>query len=153
MHKSVGVRQSARSALNLHAIEGRRLRYDSAERGLLREALSRALSRESRLQQTRRRNADLLAPIDPADSEWGPLKPIVGQLSGTVPGHAGLVWREGIGARSLIMVKWSELKRSSALVLAVWPHYRPLFERWIMQELVDRGELAPTWRAHGARRQ
>lgn len=45
------------------------------------------------------------------------------------------------------MVKWSELKRSSDLVLAVWPHYRPLFERWIMQELVDRGELAPTWRA------
>lgn len=87
------------SEFDLHAIEVRRLRYDSAERGLLREALSRALSRESRLQLTRRRTADLLAPTDTADAEWGPLKAIVGQLSGTVPGHAGLVWREGIGTR------------------------------------------------------
>ena len=44
------------------------------------------------------------------------------------------------------MVKWSELKRASDIILAVWPHYRPLFERWFMQELVDNDELAPTWR-------
>lgn len=44
------------------------------------------------------------------------------------------------------MVKWSELKRASDVVLAVWPHYRPLFERWFMQELIDKGELAPIWR-------
>ncbi|MEW6150890.1 MAG: hypothetical protein AB1745_23140 [Pseudomonadota bacterium] len=44
------------------------------------------------------------------------------------------------------MVKWSELKRASDVVLAVWPHYRPLFERWLMQELIDKGELAPIWR-------
>jgi hypothetical protein len=44
------------------------------------------------------------------------------------------------------MVKWSELKRASDVVLAVWPHYRPLFERWFMQELIDKGELAPMWR-------
>ncbi|MBN9603066.1 MAG: hypothetical protein J0G33_09060 [Afipia felis] len=44
------------------------------------------------------------------------------------------------------MVKWSELKRASDIVLAVWPHYRPLFERWFMQELIDKGELAPIWR-------
>lgn len=44
------------------------------------------------------------------------------------------------------MVKWSEMKRASDVVLAVWPHYRPLFERWFMQELVDKGELAPIWR-------
>jgi hypothetical protein len=43
------------------------------------------------------------------------------------------------------MVKWSELKRASDVALAVWPHYRPLFERWFMQEL-DKGELAPIWR-------
>jgi hypothetical protein len=44
------------------------------------------------------------------------------------------------------MVKWSEMKRTSDVILAVWPHYRPLFERWFMQELVDKGELAPLWR-------
>lgn len=44
------------------------------------------------------------------------------------------------------MVKWSELKRASDVVLAVWPHYRPLFERWLMQEFIDKGELAPVWR-------
>ena len=84
------------SEFDLHAIEVRRLRYDSAERGLLRGALSRALSRENRLQLTRRRNADLLAPIGTGDAGWAPLKAIVGQLSGQVPGHPELVWREGI---------------------------------------------------------
>lgn len=37
-------------------------------------------------------------------------------------------------------MKWSELKRASDTILAVWPHYRPLHERWFMQELVDKGE-------------
>ncbi|TDX21117.1 hypothetical protein [Rhodovulum visakhapatnamense] len=44
------------------------------------------------------------------------------------------------------MVKWSELKRASDTILAVWPHYQPLFERWFMQELVYKDELALTWR-------
>lgn len=44
------------------------------------------------------------------------------------------------------MLRWSEMKRSSDTILAVWPHYRPLHERWFMQELVDNGEAAPTWR-------
>ena len=44
------------------------------------------------------------------------------------------------------MLKWTDLKRSSDTILAVWPHYRPLPERWSMQELVDKGELAPIWR-------
>jgi hypothetical protein len=44
------------------------------------------------------------------------------------------------------MVKWSEIKRSSDAVLAVWPRHRPLSERWFMQELVEKGELAPIWR-------
>lgn len=44
------------------------------------------------------------------------------------------------------MLKWSELKRASDVVLAVWPHYRSLFERWFMRELVGKGELAPIWR-------
>jgi len=44
------------------------------------------------------------------------------------------------------MLKWTDLRRSSDTVLAVWPQYRPLHERWFMQELVDKGEFSPTWR-------
>jgi hypothetical protein len=44
------------------------------------------------------------------------------------------------------MLKWSELKRASDIVLAVWPHYRPLHERWFMQELIDKDQASPVWR-------
>src|SRR5215216_2732170 len=67
---------------DLHPIESRRLRYDSAERGLLRSAMSRALAREHQLDLTRRRSADLLAPTEPQLPSWTPLKNIVGALSG-----------------------------------------------------------------------
>ena len=71
---------------------------------MLREALSRALSRENRLQLTRRRAADLLAPIDAGDAGWAPLKAIVGQLSRASAGHPELLWREGIGTR----LEWAD---------------------------------------------
>lgn len=48
-------------SFDLHPIEARRLRYDSHEWGLLREALTRALTREHRMIAARRRSADLLA--------------------------------------------------------------------------------------------
>jgi hypothetical protein len=61
----------------LHTIETRRLRYDSGERGLLREALARALMREHALDRTRQRSTDLLAPSDSEDSAWTPLRHLV----------------------------------------------------------------------------
>lgn len=84
---------------DLHSIEVRRLRYDSAERGLLRHALSQALVRERGLRLTRRRNSDLLAPADPADTCWTPLSTLVGALAGNVPGQGELRWAEGISVR------------------------------------------------------
>ena len=84
---------------DLHAIELRRLRYDSQERGLLRQALSHALARRHGLTLIRRRNTDLLSPADPADSRWAPLKKLVGSLSGAVPKHPELKWSEGVGTR------------------------------------------------------
>ena len=84
---------------SLHTVEKRRLRYDSAERGLLREALSRALARHRGLEVSRRRSADDLVPIDPSASSWKRLKEIVGPLAGTVGGHPDLRWREGVGLR------------------------------------------------------
>jgi NAD-dependent SIR2 family protein deacetylase len=87
------------SEFDLHTIEERRLRYDSAERGLLREALSRALARGHSLDVFRRRTSDLLAPCDPKSSTWSPLKSIVGALEGHVADHPEITWREGIGVR------------------------------------------------------
>jgi len=84
---------------DLHTIELPRLRYDSQERGLLRQALSHALTRKHGLTLIHHRSTDLLAPINPADSHWAPLRKLVGNLSGSVPGHPELTWREGIGTR------------------------------------------------------
>ena len=84
---------------DLHAIELRRLRYDSQERGLLRQALSHALARRHGLTLIRRRNTDLLSPADPADTRWAPLKKLAGSLSGAVPKHPELKWSEGVGTR------------------------------------------------------
>ncbi len=69
------------------------------ERGLIRQALSHALARKHNLKLIRRRNTDLLAPADPADPRCAPLRKLVGNLSGSVPNHPDLIWREGIGTR------------------------------------------------------
>lgn len=84
---------------DLHTIETKRLRYESGERGLLRDALTRAVAHQCRLKVTRRRNTDLLAPEDPQDASWAPLLRLVGSLTGTVAGHPELRWREGVGTR------------------------------------------------------
>jgi SIR2-like domain len=84
---------------DLHAIEIRRLRYESQERGLLREALTHALTREHRMLRNRRRTADLLAPESVEDAAWIPLKKLTGSLAGTVPKHLELSWREGVAVR------------------------------------------------------
>jgi hypothetical protein len=62
---------------DLHAIDLKRLRYDSGERGLLREALSRAIARHRGLTLTRRRSTDLFAPEDPGAESWTPLRRLV----------------------------------------------------------------------------
>lgn len=83
---------------DLHTLETKRLRYESTERGLLREALIQALRRQ--------RNLDLISgsrlhliPTNPQDVIWKPLQQIVGPLSGTVKNHSDLQWREGITVR------------------------------------------------------
>ena len=84
---------------DLYTIEKSRLRYDSGERGLLRDALTRAIRRERGLDAIRRRSRDLLAPTDPGDKDWAQLKGLVGTLHGTVAGFPQLRWREGVGIR------------------------------------------------------
>jgi hypothetical protein len=84
---------------DLYTIEGRRLRYDSAERGLLREAITRAIVRGRGVVAVHRRSANLLAPADPIAPIWAELGRLVGALSGSVPNHSGLHWREGLSTR------------------------------------------------------
>jgi NAD-dependent SIR2 family protein deacetylase len=84
---------------DLHTIEVRRLRYESQERGLLREALTRALTREHRMTVDRRRSNDLLAPASVDDAKWAPLKNLTGSLGGTVEKQHELKWREGVAIR------------------------------------------------------
>ena len=80
-------------------LEMRRMRYDSHERGLLREALILALSAAKGLDAVRQRNADLLAPADPADDAWRKLAEITGRVEGTIRDHPEIRWREGVAVR------------------------------------------------------
>jgi hypothetical protein len=89
---------------DLHTIEVRRLRFDSGERGLLRDALARALQRDRGLKIVRQSVSSLLTPSQPDEARWGGLRKIVGLLRGSVPGHSDLIWQEGIGIR----LEWAE---------------------------------------------
>ena len=84
---------------DLAPIDVRRLRYDSAERGLLRSALSRAIARQRTMTLLRKRSMDLLHPIDPNAAEFEQLRRLVGKLSGKVDGFPSLQWFEGVGIR------------------------------------------------------
>ena len=101
---------NVRKAFEAHGIdefdlhELKRLRYESQERGLLREAKSHALARERRMKLHRRRVADLLAPATLTDAGWAPLKRLVGALAGTVEKHPELGWQEGVAVR----IDWAD---------------------------------------------
>lgn len=84
---------------DLHTFDSKRLRYDSAERGLLRDALTKAIARQFRMNAIHRRSTDLLAPLNPGDPAWAPLSQLVGSLNGTVNSLPDLLWREGVGIR------------------------------------------------------
>lgn len=85
---------------DVHAIETRRLRYDSQEQGLLYDALTQALERERPVVAERRRRGHVVA-VDRTQQQHDllvPLRTAVGALSGTVPG-ATLTWAEAARIR------------------------------------------------------
>jgi hypothetical protein len=84
---------------DLASFETRRLRYDSGERGLLRDALVEALCAAKKLRAIRRRSADQLVPRDPTESDWDGLRAITRQIAGTVPKHSEVQWLEGVSVR------------------------------------------------------
>ena len=87
------------SDFDVHTLDPARQRYDSTERGLLREALTAAIESHLNLKATRRRREDLLVPRDTTEQAWKPLGKLVGTLAGNVSGHPELKWQEGIGIR------------------------------------------------------
>ena len=84
---------------DLHTIEKKRLRYDSGERGLLRTALTRSITRHRGLRSIRHGGTDLLVPVDPHAANWAELKKLAGTLTGTVTGCSESHWHEGLGIR------------------------------------------------------
>ena len=89
--ESHGIRE-----FDLHAFDAKRQRYDSTERGLLGEALNRAIGRCRALSRVHRRN---FVPADPDDSTWRRLRDLTGNLIGNLKATPDLQWREGISVR------------------------------------------------------
>lgn len=81
---------------DLHPFDVKRQRYESSERGLLGEALNRALCRQRGLNLVHRRK---LVPDDPRDIAWDPLRSLVGPLTGVADENPELSWREGLAVR------------------------------------------------------
>ena len=71
-------------------------KYESTERGLLGEALNRAVSLHGGLNIIGRRR---FVPADPKDAIWSRLRELVGTLTGVVNGNPNLQWWEGITGR------------------------------------------------------
>lgn len=85
------------TAIDLHTIEPRRMRYDSAEGGLIYDALARALARVRTLLVERKRGQCVLR-VDPARESgdiYLPLKNALEVISGTIPGTS-VTWAEAI---------------------------------------------------------
>jgi hypothetical protein len=114
---------------DLHTIEIKRLWHESGERGLLRDALTRALVRERGLDVNRRRSTDLLAPADEQEGAWAPLRLLVDGLSGSVQGDPDLRWREGIGTR----LDWADDR--------LWLLFEP---RTVFDGMTDNNKAAAT---------
>lgn len=87
------------SGFDLYTLDLSKLRHDSTERGLIREALSRALVRECQLRLAHAGRQHELVPADPAGPLWQPLQNIVGRIAGNVTGHPELAWSEGLRVR------------------------------------------------------
>lgn len=84
---------------DIHSIEPARLQRDTAELGLLYDALCRALSRERPLVWFRGREHVLIVDVQREhDGVFGNLRAAAGAISGVVPGTS-LRWVEGIRIR------------------------------------------------------
>lgn len=82
---------------DLHTIEGGRLRYETAEMGLINDALSKALERELPISILRRRGEHLALAVE-AESKgraYRPLVKAVGNITGTIS-KSNLKWADAV---------------------------------------------------------
>lgn len=84
--------------LDIHRIQAHRLRYDSAEFGLLYETLARSLVRNRDLTAVRRNRDYYVQPASPTSAAAKLLQPLVGSVSGII-GKTTLKWSEAIKLR------------------------------------------------------
>lgn len=85
------------TTFDLYSIDRKHLRYDSSERGLLKDALTTALVRERGLVVVRSGASSILAPASPNAPAWEALgRTIGGPITGVVRGHGEMEWREGL---------------------------------------------------------
>jgi hypothetical protein len=88
------------SEFALHSVETHRLRYESAELGLLYDALCLAVARERPL-KVHRCGSRAVVVVDPsrfAERDYSPLKAALGSLNGKLPG-LDIGWAEGVRLR------------------------------------------------------
>jgi NAD-dependent SIR2 family protein deacetylase len=87
------------SEFDVHAIEAHRLRYESAELGLIYSALSHAIARERPLKAERIRGDLIRIERDHSKEDvFKPLRAAIGDLAGTVP-TTNLEWAEAAWIR------------------------------------------------------
>jgi hypothetical protein len=85
---------------DVHSIEPHRLRYDSAEHGLLHDAICEALERDRPVAIKRRRRSRIVSvnPNLEKNLLFQPLKQAVGNIFGQIP-EAPTLWMEAIRVR------------------------------------------------------
>lgn len=81
---------------DIHSFAPHRQKYDSTERGLLNDALTRAIEQQLFLKTIHRGRRSLLVPNNPQEQRWTSLKGIVGSLEGALSEQPDIRWREGI---------------------------------------------------------
>ena len=79
------------TGFDLHTLQP----WKSAERGLMNDAIRRALGNHRGLASSSTDKRTLF-PENPNEPVWAGLRALVGKLSGCVGNNAGLLWREGV---------------------------------------------------------
>lgn len=89
---------------DFYTLDPRRLRSDSAENGLIRDTLARALAKAHEMEVFPQRARTTLVPLNDDDEGWSDLRNIVdSNIRGVVESESELEWLEGVS----IQIGWT----------------------------------------------